>query len=74
MPLFRPKLLKGLKDHNRKLSKDRKTYLNTTTTFRVYILVIKTKGIRPYIVRLIIYFKDLFVRFLILKVYIGKVI
>src|SRR6266700_841981 len=70
LPL-RPRLLKSLKAYNRKLSKNKKTYLNTTATFRVYTLVIKTKGVRPYIVGLIIYFKDLLIRFLILKGYIG---
>ena len=52
---LRPRLLK-LKVSNRKLSKDRKTYFNVTTTLSTYILIIRTKGIRPYIVSLIIGF------------------
>jgi hypothetical protein len=53
MLLLRPRLLK-LKIYNRKLSKDRKIYLNITTTLSIYILIIRTKGIRSYIVSLII--------------------
>src|SRR6266566_3754814 len=74
MPLFRPKLLKSLKAYNRNLSKNRKTYLNTTATFKVYILVIKTKGIKPYIIGLIICLKDLLIRLLIFRRHISKVI
>ena len=73
-PPFRPRLLKSLKACNGKLSKNRKIYLNVTATFRVYALVIRTEGIRPYIVGLIICLKDLFVRFLILKGCVGKVV
>ena len=65
--LLRPRLLKGLKAYNRKLSKNRKTYLNITTTLRAHALITKTKGIRPYIVGLIIRLKDLIIRFLILR-------
>ena len=72
--LLRPRLLKSLKAYNKKLFKNRKTYFNTTATFRVYTPVIRTKGIRPYIVGLIIRLKDLLVRFLILKGRAGKVI
>ena len=71
---FRPRLLKSLKACNRKLFKNRKTYLNATATLRVYILVIRTKGIRPYTVGLIICLKDLLVRFLIFRGHAGKVI
>ena len=73
-PLFRPRLLKCLKAYNRKLSKKRKAYLNITTTLKAYILIIRTKGIRPYIVGLIICLKDLLIRLLILRGYTGKVI
>ena len=73
LPL-RPRLLKSLKAYNRKLSKNKKTYLNATATLRVYTLIIKTKGVRPYIVGLIARLKDLLIRFLILKGCIGKVI
>ena len=65
--LLRPRLLKSLKAYNRKLSKKRKTYLNITATLKVYALIIRTKGIRPYIVGLIIRLKDLLVRFLIFR-------
>ena len=50
--LFRPRLLKLIiKDY----LKDRKAYLNITTTFSIYTPIIRTKGIRLYIVGLIIY-------------------
>ena len=74
IPLLRPRLLKSLEAYNRKLSKKKKTYLNITTTLRVHTLIIKTKGIRPYIMGLIIRLKDLLIRLLILRGYIGKVI
>ena len=45
--LLRPRLLK-LKVSNRK------AYLNITTALSTYILIIRTKGVRPYIVGLII--------------------
>ena len=73
LPL-RPRLLKSLKACNGKLPKNRKIYFNITATLKVYILVIKTKGVKPYIVGLIAYLKDLLIRFLILKGYTGKVI
>ena len=72
--LFRFRLLKNLKAYNRKLPKNRKIYFNTTVTLKAYTPVTKTKGVRPYTVGLITCLKDLFVRFLILKGYIGKVI
>ena len=56
------------------LPKDRKTHLNTTAAFKVYILIIKTKGVRLYTVGLIICLKDLLIRFLILRGYISKVV
>ena len=46
-PLLRPKLLESL-------SRDRKTHLNITATLSIYIIIIRTKGIRPYAVCLII--------------------
>ena len=73
-PLLRPRLLKSLKACNRKLSKNRKTYLNITATFRVHAPIIRTKGVRPYTVGLIACLKDLIVRFLIFRGCIGKVI
>ena len=49
---FRPRLLKlAIKDY----SKDRKAYLNITTTFSTHTPIIRTEGVRPYIVGLIIY-------------------
>ena len=74
MLLLRPRLLKSLKAYNGKLSKNRKTYLNATATFRVYVLVIRTEGVRPYIVGLIVCLKDLLIRLLILKGCAGKVV
>ena len=74
MPLLRPRLLKSLEAYNRKLSKKRKTYLNITATLKAYILIIRTKGIRPYIVGLIIRLKDLLIRLLIFRGYINKVV
>src|SRR6266700_458000 len=65
--LLRPKLLKSLKAYNRKLSKNKKTYFNITATLKAYTLVIRTKGIRPYTVNLVVRLKDLLVRFLILR-------
>ena len=73
-PPLRPRLIKSLKAYNRELSKNRKTYLNVTATLRVHTPIIRTKGVRPYIVGLIIYLKDLLVRFLILRGRTGKVV
>ncbi len=74
MPLFRPRLLKSLKACNGKLPKNRKIYFNITATLKAHILVIRTEGVRLYIVGLIICLKDLLVRFLIFRGYIGKVV
>jgi len=46
--LLRPRLLKKLKVSNRKLFKNRKTHLNITAIFNIYIPIIKTKSVRPY--------------------------
>ena len=72
-PPLRPRLLK-LQISNRKLSKDKKTHLNITITLATHTLIIRTKGIRFYIVSLIIYLQDLFIGFLVLRGYIGKII
>src|SRR6266699_5176772 len=64
-PPLRPRLLKSLKTYNGKLPKNRKTYLNATTTLKAHTLVTRTKGIRPHTVGLIIRLKDLLIRFLI---------
>jgi len=54
MLLFRSRLLKKLKVSNRKLFKNKKTYLNITATFSIYTLIVKIKGIRFYAEGLII--------------------
>ena len=72
--LLRPRLLKSLEAYNRKLFKKRKTYLNITATLKAHALIIRTKGIRPYIVGLITRLKNLLIRLLILRGRIGKVI
>ena len=72
-PLLKFRLLK-LQINNKKLFMDRKTYLNITATFTTHILIIKTKGIRFYIISLIIYLQDLFIGFLVLRGCIGKII
>ena len=64
-PLLRPRLLESLKLVIENYLQDRKTYLNATTTFSIYILIIKTKGIRSNIVRLIISFQNPLIRFLV---------
>ena len=53
-PPLRPRLLK-LQISNKKLFKDRKTYFNITTTFTTHAPIIKTKGIKFYIINFIIY-------------------
>ena len=40
----------------------------------MHVLITRTKGVRLYIVGLIIRLKDLFIRFLIFRGYAGKVI
>ena len=73
MPPLRLRLLK-LQVNNKKLSKDKKTYLNITTTFITHTPIIRTEGIKFYIVSLIIYLQDLLIGFLVLRGYIGKII
>src|ERR1700721_2016188 len=51
--LLRPRLLK-LKVSNRNLLRIEKAYLNVTAALSTYALIIRTKGIRLNIVRLII--------------------
>ena len=53
-PLLRPGLLESLKLVIKNYLWDRKTYLNATTALSIYAIIIRTKGIRPYIVYLII--------------------
>jgi len=45
--------IKELKVNNKKLSKDRKIYLNVTITFKAHTPIIKIKGVRFYVVSLI---------------------
>jgi len=54
MLLFRPRLLESLRLVIENYLRDRKSHLNITATLSIYITIIRTKGIRPYIVRLII--------------------
>ena len=51
--ILRPKLLKSLKLVIENYLKIKKTYFNITTIFKVYTLIIKTEGIKFYIVSLI---------------------
>jgi len=53
LSLLRPRLLK-LKVSNRNLLRIEKTYLNATAALSIYALIIRTKGIRSNVVRLII--------------------
>jgi len=72
--LFRPKLLKKLKVSNGKLFKDRKTYLNVTAIFGMYIFIIKIKGIKFNTEGLTAKLQNLFIKFLISRRGISKVI
>ena len=66
--------MKKLEVSNGKLSKDRKIYLNATTIFSTYIPIIKTKSVRFYAESLTARFQDLFIRLLVFKRGISKVI
>ena len=48
--------------YNKKPFKDRKAYLNITAALSIYIPIIRTKGVRPYIVSLIISFQSPFIK------------
>ena len=72
--LFKPRLLKKLKVNNRKLSKDRKTHFNITATFNIYTLIAKTKNIKSYAEGLTIKLQDFFIKFLVFKGGVSKVI
>ena len=56
MLLLRPRLLESLKLVIENYLQDRKAYLNITTALSIYILIIRTKGIRSNVVCLIISF------------------
>ena len=64
-PLLRPRLLESLKLVIENYLQDRKTYLNVTAALSIYAMIIRTKGVRPYIVYLIIGLQDPLIRFLI---------
>ena len=64
-PLLRPRLLESLKLVIENYLQDRKTHLNITTTLSTYTTIIRTKGIRPYVVCLIIGLQDPLIRFLV---------
>ena len=51
-PPFRPRLLK-LQVSNKKLSKDKKAYFNTTTALNTHISITKTKSIKSHVIHLI---------------------
>ena len=55
-PLLRPRLLESLKLVIENYLQDRRTHLNATTALSTYVLIIRTKGIRSNVVRLIISF------------------
>jgi len=74
MSLFRPRLLKKLKVSNRKLSKDRKTYFNATAIFSIYIFIIRTKSIKFHAEGLTARLQDLFIRLLVSRGDVNKVI
>ena len=72
-PPLRPRLLK-LQVSNKKPFKNKKTHLNITATFAIHTPITKTKGIKSYIVSFITYLQDLFIRFLVFRGRIGKII
>ena len=63
--LLRPRLLESLKLVIENYLQDRKAHLNATTTLSTYVLIIRTKGIRSNIVRLIISFLNPLIKFLV---------
>jgi len=74
MLLFRPRLLKKFKVSNGKLFKNKKTYFNITAIFNTYTPIIKIKGVRFYAEGLAIRLQILFIRFLVFKGGVSKVI
>ena len=64
-PPLRPGLLESLKLVIENYLQDRKTHLNVTTALSIYIAIIRTKGIRPYVICLIIGLQDPLIRFLV---------
>ena len=64
-PLLRPRLLESLKLVIKNYLQNRKTHLNITTALSTHIIIIRTKGIRPYAVYLIIGLQDPLIRFLV---------
>ena len=72
-PPLRLRLLK-LQISNGKLFKNKKTHFNTTATLTIYTPIIRTKGIRFYIISFIIYLQNFLIGFLVLKRRVGKII
>ena len=72
LPL-RLKLLK-LYISNRKLFKDRKAHLNTTTTLGTHASITRTKSIGSNIIYLVICLQNLLIGFLVFRGYISKII
>ena len=64
-PLLRPRLLESLKSVIENYLQDRKTHLNATTALSIYATIIRTKGIRPYVICLIIGLQDPLIGFLV---------
>jgi len=54
------------------LPKNKKIYFNIITALRVYVLIIRTEGVKPYVVSLIIHLQDFLIRLLVFKGYISK--
>ena len=64
-PPLRPRLLESLKLVIENYLQDRKTYFNVTTALSTHATIIRTKGIRPYVVYLIVGLQDPLIRFLV---------
>ena len=63
--LLRPGLQESLKLVIEKLSIGQKTHLYITAALSIYAIIIRTKGIQPYVVYLIIGLQDPLIRFLV---------
>jgi len=74
MSLFRPRLLKNLKLVIENYLKIKKTHLNVTAIFSIYTPIIKTKSVKPYTKSLAIKLQDFFIKFLVFKGGVSKVI
>jgi hypothetical protein len=54
------------------LFKDKKTYLNATAAFKTHVPIIRTEGVRPHAVSLVVRLQDFLVRFLVFKGHVSK--